>query len=118
MQAFLNRFADEVKPAEFEVALDDVYNIDVSIGTGAGRMQEAPIRTTGELTHSLLLLLTATVFRRNLLCKYQLKAKSSRQVYSEITQQHPTMPFCARSLDSAPSRIAIKVRTPERMPIV
>ena len=49
------------------------------------------------------------MFRRNLLCKYQLKSKLSRAVYSEITDRYPTMPFCARTLDSPQSRLAIKV---------
>ena len=46
-QTFLNRFTDDVKPPEFEVALDDVYNINVSITTGVGRLHDADTRTTG-----------------------------------------------------------------------
>ncbi len=49
------------------------------------------------------------VFRRNLLCHYQLKAKTSRAVYNEVSARYPTMPFCARTLDSVHARLAIKV---------
>jgi hypothetical protein len=106
----LNRFADDVKPADFEIAADDVYNVDIMVTTGAGRLQEAEIRTTGWRDVCLACVSNRPpVFRRNLLCKYLLKSKSSRTVYAEISSRYPTMPFSARTLDSPNTRLAIKV---------
>ena len=56
------------------------------------------------------------MYRRNLLCKYLLKSKSARTVYAEISNKYPTMPFCARTLDSPNTRLALKVRAPQHTP--
>lgn len=111
-QSFLNRFADEVKPGEFEIAADDVYNIEILVSTGAGKLHDADVRTTGLAGDEFACICHhpgSLVFRRNLLSKFQLKSKSGRAVFAEITERYPTMPFCSRTLDSANTRLAVKV---------
>ena len=43
----LSRIVDDIKPQEFTVEVDDVYNIDIMMSSGLGRLHPADIRTTG-----------------------------------------------------------------------
>lgn len=49
-----------------------------------------------------------TVFRRNLATSYQLRAKTSRAVYSDISARFPTLPFSLRQLRSVRDLLGVK----------
>lgn len=73
-------------PQEFEFVEGEVYDVNIALSTGSGEPRPGDI--------------TTTVFKRDLGQSYQLRAKTARQVFSEITKRFPTMPFSARQLQS------------------
>ncbi|KAJ1340866.1 DNA-binding protein, 42 kDa [Batrachochytrium salamandrivorans] len=73
----------DIPEATFEEG--EVYSIDVLICTGEGKSKTLDTRTT--------------VFKRNPNQTYQLKMKTSRAVFSEITKNNGTMAFSLRHLE-------------------
>ncbi|PXF45479.1 hypothetical protein BWQ96_04777 [Gracilariopsis chorda] len=65
----------------------EVYNLDVVMSTGDGKAIQKDTRET--------------VYKRQVDVDYQLKMKTSRQMFAEINKSHPTMPFTLRALSDA-----------------
>lgn len=70
-----------VDEAEFEE--NEVYSIDIVTSTGEGKPRLLDEKQT-------------TIYKRAVDRNYHLKMKSSRFIFSEITQKFPIMPFTAR----------------------
>lgn len=93
-KVILNRQTLESKAEPWDFEDNEVYNLDVVMSTGEGKAIQRNTR--------------ATVYKRQVDVDYQLKMKTSRQVFSEINKSHPTMPFTLRALtDPRKSRMAM-----------
>ncbi|CAA6661832.1 unnamed protein product [Spirodela intermedia] len=75
-----------VDDAEFEE--NEIYAIDIVTSTGEGKPRMLDERQT-------------TIYKRAVDKNYHLKMKSSRFIFSEISQKFPIMPFSAREASSA-----------------
>merc|ERR1711988_682303 len=82
-----------VEEEEFEV--NDVMAIDVMMSTGDGKPVEKDEKKQ-------------TVFKRAVDQNYNLKMKVSREIFSKITTDHPTLPFSLRQYDDARARLGMK----------
>ena len=83
------------KVEKFAFEAGNVYTIDVVMSSGAGKPAQRDSKTT--------------VFKRNPLVNYQLKMKTSRAVFSEISKDFPTFAFSMRQLaDEKSARLAVK----------
>jgi len=83
----------EAAADEFEIADSEVYDINIAMSTGDGKVQAADKKTC--------------VFKRNLGVKYMLRAKSARAVFVEINAKYPTMPFAVRQLATPKARLGL-----------
>ncbi|XP_051130599.1 ERBB-3 BINDING PROTEIN 1-like [Andrographis paniculata] len=81
-----------VDEAEFEE--NEVYSIDIVTTTGDGKPKLLDEKQT-------------TIYKRAVDKNYLLKMKSSRFIFSEISQKFPIMPFSARSLDEKRARLGL-----------
>lgn len=90
----LNKTSEDVNPEEFIVEENDVYNVDIQISTGDGHVREVDTKPT--------------VYQRDVTKQYLLRLKSSRTVYSFISEHFPTMPFTLRNLDPKEAALGLK----------
>ncbi|XP_042515762.1 ERBB-3 BINDING PROTEIN 1 [Macadamia integrifolia] len=81
-----------VDDAEFEE--NEVYAIDIVTSTGEGKPKLLDERQT-------------TIYKRAVDKNYHLKMKSSRFIFSEISQKFPIMPFSARALEEKRARLGL-----------
>ncbi|XP_039136812.1 ERBB-3 BINDING PROTEIN 1-like [Dioscorea cayenensis subsp. rotundata] len=81
-----------VDEAEFEE--NEVYAIDIVTSTGEGKPRLLDERQT-------------TIYKRAVDKNYHLKMKSSRFIFSEISQKFPIMPFTARALEEKRARLGL-----------
>ncbi|XP_068669097.1 ERBB-3 BINDING PROTEIN 1-like [Aristolochia californica] len=81
-----------VDDAEFEE--NEVYAVDIVISTGDGKPKLLDERQT-------------TIYKRAVDKNYHLKMKSSRFIFSEISQKFPIMPFTARVLEEKRARLGL-----------
>ncbi|XP_077239330.1 ERBB-3 BINDING PROTEIN 1-like isoform X2 [Tasmannia lanceolata] len=82
----------KVDDAEFEE--NEVYAIDIVTSTGEGKPKLLDERQT-------------TIYKRVVDKNYHLKMKSSRFIFSEISQKFPIMPFTARALEEKRARLGL-----------
>merc|ERR1712046_100178 len=82
-----------VEEEEFEV--NDVMAIDVMMSTGDGKPVEKDEKKQ-------------TVFKRAVDQNYNLKMKVSREIFSKITTDHPTLPFSLRQYEDSRARLGMK----------
>merc|ERR1712227_893785 len=82
-----------VEEEEFEV--NDVMAIDVMMSTGGGKPVEKDEKKQ-------------TVFKRAADQNYNLKMKVSREIFSKITGEHPTLPFSLRQYEDSRARLGMK----------
>ena len=75
----------ETKVDDEEFEENEVYAIDIVISTGEGKPKVLDEKAT-------------TVYKRALDQEYQLKVKSSRALFSEISKRFPSMPFTLRAI--------------------
>lgn len=75
----------ETKVDDEEFEENEVYAIDIVMSTGEGKPKVLDEKAT-------------TVYKRALDAEYQLKVKSSRALFSEISKRFPTMPFTLRAV--------------------
>eukprot|EP00054_Salpingoeca_dolichothecata_P002407 m.22680 g.22680 ORF g.22680 m.22680 type:complete len:332 (-) comp12980_c0_seq1:48-1043(-) len=87
--------------SNFTIAQDEVYNINIVLSSGEGKLQEGDVKPF--------------VYQRNLANKYNLRLKASRAVMSEITQVHPTMPFALRQLTTPKPTLGLKECTQHQL---
>lgn len=81
-----------VDDAEFEE--NEVYAVDIVMSTGDGKPKLLDEKQT-------------TVYKRAVDKNYHLKMKSSRFIFSEISQKYPIMPFSARALEEKRARLGL-----------
>ncbi|KAJ6812482.1 ERBB-3 BINDING PROTEIN 1-like [Iris pallida] len=81
-----------VDDAEFEE--NEVYAVDIVTSTGEGKPKLLDERQT-------------TIYKRAVDKNYHLKMKSSRFIFSEISQKFPIMPFTARALEEKRARLGL-----------
>ncbi|CAA7398205.1 unnamed protein product [Spirodela intermedia] len=81
-----------VDDAEFEE--NEIYAIDIVTSTGEGKPRMLDERQT-------------TIYKRAVDKNYHLKMKSSRFIFSEISQKFPIMPFSARVLEEKRARLGL-----------
>jgi len=82
-----------VEEEEFE--LNDVFSIDIIMSTGEGKPVEKDEKKQ-------------MVFKRAVDQNYNLKMKVSREIFSKITTEHPTLPFSLRQYDDSRARLGMK----------
>ncbi|KAI8048796.1 peptidase M24, structural domain-containing protein [Syncephalis plumigaleata] len=70
---------------EFEFEPDHVYSINIVMSTGQGRVREHPMKTG--------------IYQRNLNSNYHLRLKSSRSLYTHVSQNYPVFPFAYRTIE-------------------
>ncbi|GMP51294.1 hypothetical protein CsSME_00017579 [Camellia sinensis var. sinensis] len=81
-----------VDDAEFEE--NEVYAIDIVTSTGEGKPKLLDEKQT-------------TIYKRAVDKNYHLKMKTSRFIFSEISQKFPIMPFTARALEEKRARLGL-----------
>ncbi|KAK4268569.1 hypothetical protein QN277_025206 [Acacia crassicarpa] len=81
-----------VDDAEFEE--NEVYAIDIVASTGEGKPKLLDEKQT-------------TIYKRAVDKNYHLKMKTSRFIFSEISQRFPIMPFTARALEEKRARLGL-----------
>ncbi|XP_068644192.1 ERBB-3 BINDING PROTEIN 1 [Aristolochia californica] len=81
-----------VDDAEFEE--NEVYAVDIVTSTGDGKPKLLDEKQT-------------TIYKRAVDKNYHLKMKSSRFIFSEISQKFPIMPFTARVLEEKRARLGL-----------
>merc|ERR1712086_136400 len=82
-----------VEDEEFEEL--DVFCIDIIMSTGEGKPVEKDEKKQ-------------MVFKRAVDQNYNLKMKVSREIFSKITTDHPTLPFSLRQYDDVRARLGMK----------
>jgi len=82
-----------VDEEEFEV--NDVYILDVIMSTGEGKPTERDEKKQ-------------MIFKRAVDQTYNLKMKVSREIFSKITTDHPTLPFTLRQYEDSRARLGMK----------
>jgi|ERR1711865_138829 len=82
-----------VEEEEFEE--NDVFSIDIIMTTGDGKPVEKDEKKQ-------------MVFKRAVDQNYNLKMKVSREIFSKIVADHPTLPFSLRQYDDARARLGMK----------
>uniref|UniRef100_A0A7S1TG38 Peptidase M24 domain-containing protein n=1 Tax=Compsopogon caeruleus TaxID=31354 RepID=A0A7S1TG38_9RHOD len=80
-----NKPSLEQRSELFEFETFEVYAVDIAISTGEGKLRETTFRPT--------------IFKRRVDIEYQLKMKTSRQLFSEINAKSTALPFNLRSLE-------------------
>ncbi|XP_039145365.1 ERBB-3 BINDING PROTEIN 1 [Dioscorea cayenensis subsp. rotundata] len=81
-----------VDDAEFEE--NEVYAVDIVTSTGDGKPKLLDEKQT-------------TIYKRAVDKNYHLKMKTSRFIFSEISQRFPIMPFTARALEEKRARLGL-----------
>ncbi|XP_048324297.2 ERBB-3 BINDING PROTEIN 1 [Ziziphus jujuba] len=81
-----------VDDTEFEE--NEVYAVDIVTSTGEGKPKLLDERQT-------------TIYKRAVDKNYHLKMKTSRFIFSEISQKFPIMPFSARALEEKKARLGL-----------
>lgn len=81
-----------VEDSEFEE--NEVYAVDIVTSTGDGKPKLLDEKQT-------------TIYKRAVDKNYHLKMKSSRFIFSEISQKFPIMPFTARALEEKRARLGL-----------
>jgi len=82
-----------VDEEEFEE--NDVFIVDLLMSTGEGKPQEKDEKKQ-------------MVFKRAVDQNYNLKMKVSREIFSKITTDHPTLPFSLRQYEDSRARLGMK----------
>jgi len=91
-----NKESLEARVDEWEFAENEVYNLDIVMSTGEGKVKEMAAKET--------------VYKRQVDVEYQLKLKTSRLVFHVINNKYPVLPFTLRELgdDKRKIRLATK----------
>jgi len=80
---------------EEEFELNDVFVIDIIMSTGEGKPREVDEKKQ-------------MVFKRAVDQNYNLKMKVSREIFSKIIGDHPTLPFSLRQYEDSRARLGMK----------
>jgi curved DNA binding protein len=94
-KVILSKETPEMKVEEEEIEELDVLAIDILMSTGEGEPKEIDEQKT-------------TIYKHQVDQTYSLKMKASREVFSQITSDHPTLPFALRQYDGSRARLGMK----------
>lgn len=91
-----NKESQEARVDEWEFEENEVYNLDIVMSTGEGKVKEMSTKET--------------VYKRQVDVEYQLKLKTSRNIFHVINSKYPVLPFTLRELgeDKRKIRLATK----------
>jgi curved DNA binding protein len=81
----LNKPTPEMRVEDGEFEENEVYAIDIVVSTGEGKTKVLDEKQT-------------TVYKRALDERYSLKLKAARQIFKEISDRFPALPFTTRAL--------------------
>ena len=84
----------ETKADDHEIALYDVFGLDIVMTTGEGKLSQKDEKET-------------QVYKRALEKSYSLKMKASRGVFSDICNRFPSFPFAARYLEGLSAKAGL-----------
>ncbi|GAB4833992.1 ERBB-3 BINDING PROTEIN 1 [Ancistrocladus abbreviatus] len=93
-KVILSVSSPEVRVDDSEFEENEVYAVDIVTSTGEGKPKLLDEKQT-------------TIYKRAVDKNYHLKMKSSRFIFSEISQKFPIMPFTARSLEEKRARLGL-----------
>jgi curved DNA binding protein len=94
-KVILGKETTEHKVDEEEIEELDVFAIDIIMSTGEGKPTEKDELKT-------------TIYKHQVDQTYNLKMKASREVFSQVTSDHPTLPFTLRQYDGTRTRLGMK----------
>jgi len=91
----ISKETPEQKVDEELIELNDVMAIDIIMSTGEGKPREVDELKT-------------TIYKHQVDQTYHLKMKAAREVFSQVTGDHPTLPFTLRQYDGSRTRLGMK----------
>jgi curved DNA binding protein len=91
----LSKETPEHKVEEEQIEALDVMAIDIIFSTGEGKPREIDELKT-------------TIYKHQVDQTYHLKMKASREVFSQVTGDHPTLPFTLRQYEGSRARLGMK----------
>merc|ERR1711865_1291628 len=94
-KVILSKETSEMKVEEEAIEELDVLAIDIIVSTGDGQPKEVDELKT-------------TIYKHQVDQTYSLKMKASREVFSQITSDHPTLPFSLRQYEGSRARLGMK----------
>jgi len=94
-KVILAKESAEHRVEEEEIEELDVFAIDIIFTTGEGKPREVDELKT-------------TIYKHQVDQSYNLKMKASREVFSQVTSDHPTLPFSLRQYDGTRTRLGMK----------
>jgi curved DNA binding protein len=84
-KCIMNKLNPEKRIPEVTFEMNETYVIDMVVSTGEGKARDTDTNTT--------------VFKRTPDASYQLKLQASRQLFHDIKEKHPDMPFSLRGFE-------------------
>merc|ERR1711935_1283504 len=94
-KVILSKETSDMKVEEEEIEELDVLAVDIIMSTGDGQPKEVDELKT-------------TIYKHQVDQTYSLKMKASREVFSQITSDHPTLPFSLRQYEGSRARLGMK----------
>merc|ERR1711934_609481 len=94
-KVILSKETADHKVEEEEIEELDVFAIDIIMSTGEGKPVEKDENKT-------------TIYKHQVDQTYNLKMKASREVFSQVTGDHPTLPFTLRQYEGSRTRLGMK----------
>merc|ERR1711865_462998 len=94
-KVILSKETSEMKVEEEAIEELDVLAIDIIMSTGDGQPKEIDENKT-------------TIYKHQVDQSYNLKMKTSREIFSQITTDHPTLPFSLRQYEGTRARLGMK----------
>lgn len=89
-----NVVAEDHEQSDFVIEDNDVYNVDIMMSTGPGKLRAGDAKPT--------------IYARDLTKSYQMRMKASRALYAEVSERFPTMPFSIRTLDQRNTKLGMQ----------
>jgi curved DNA binding protein len=95
-KVILSKETHDQKAEEEEIEELDVWGIDIIMSTGEGKPREIDELKT-------------TIYKHQVDQSYNLKMKASREIFSQVTGDHPTLPFTLRQYEgNSRARLGMK----------
>merc|ERR1711935_1161574 len=94
-KVILSKETSDMKVEEEEIEELDVLAVDIIMSTGDGQPKEVDELKT-------------TIYKHQVDQTYSLKMKASREVFSQIPSDHPTLPFSLRQYEGSRARLGMK----------
>jgi curved DNA binding protein len=94
-KVILSKETHDQKVEEETVEELEVWGIDIIMSTGEGKPRQIDELKT-------------TIYKHQVDQNYSLKMKASREVFSQVTGDHPTLPFTLRQYEGTRARLGMK----------